>query len=128
MNQDGKIMEYRILFQQLQKIQQNVQAVEQHLDELKKIQENLETLRTLKSNTETFIPLGSGLFLKGTIAETETLLMNVGSHICIEKKLPEAVEAVQKQAIEIEQLLTQLEEEATDVSTQLEHLRAEIES
>ncbi len=121
-----KILEYRLLFQELQKLQENIEALEQHLEELKKIQTNLESISETSANTETLIPLGSGLFLKGQILDTQKVIMNVGSSICVEKTIKEAGETVQKQFDEIETVLGQLEEQAEQLATNLENLKSQI--
>lgn len=121
-----KVLEYKILFQQLQKLQQQIGAVEQHLGELSKIQESVEEISKIKKDSETFIPLGSGLFLKGKIIDNEKILMNVGAGICMEKSVKEAVETVQKQTKEIENLLSQLENDSETIAAKLESIKQEV--
>lgn len=123
-----KILEYKLLFQQLQQLQQNIHAVGQHLEDLKKIQENIETISSTSSGTETLVPLGSGIFLKAQVKDTTRLIMNVGASICVEKTPLEAVEAVSKQLIEMEQLFGQLEEEAERTAEQIQYFKKEMGS
>ncbi len=128
MNQDHeKVLEYRMLYQQLQQLQQNLTGLEQHLQELGKLQETLEHLSKVESDKDVLIPLGSGIFFKGKILDTSKLIMNVGANILVEKTVPEAVETVQKQANEVEQLLLQLEQEAGQIADQLEEVKKDIQ-
>ena len=122
----SQVLEYKILMQQMQKLQQNVGNLDEHIHELKRIQENIEALEKTSKGTETLIPVGSGLFFKGTIEETQTLLMNIGSNICVEKTSQEALHTVTKQLEDVENLITELEQEATETAQRLEELKQEM--
>ena len=126
MNNQEKILEYNFLLKHLQQLQQNTQAIHNHLEELKNIQENFTQLATTPPGTETLIPLGSGLFFKGKTESADNILINVGANILVEKTIPQAMETIQKQFSEIEQLLSQLEEEAGKLTEQLENVRREM--
>ena len=119
-------LEYKLLLHQFQKLQQNIAALEQHIDDLKKIQENIETIATTEVGKETLIPLGSGIFIKGTLSNNKELLMNVGANVCLDKPIPEALQTVAKQAEEVGALIDQLEQETENIALRLEEAKKAI--
>ncbi len=122
-----KYMEYQMLMQQLQQMQQNVTALEKHITDLTTLNMHLETLKDLKEDTDTLIPLGSGIFLRGKISNTAEVVMNVGSGVCVDQTLEEAQQTVLKQLEEIHLLYEQMQAEVENTSFNLQHLRNEFQ-
>jgi len=77
--------------QWIQQLQQNITNLEKHITELNKIDDNIETITKVELNQETLIPIGNGLFIRGTIKDTSKFIMNVGSGVCVEKTVDEAL-------------------------------------
>lgn len=121
-------MEYQLLMQQLQQLQQNTSALEKHIVDLRNLNENLASLNQSEVDTETLMPLGSGIFVKGSLRDNNKVLMNVGSNVCIEKGIDEAKETVSKQLEEVTNVIIQLQHEIQSTTTRLSQLQKELQN
>ena len=120
-----RYMEYQMLTQQFQQIQQNIQALDKHVNDLSGLKQNIETISELKSNKETLIPLGNGIFLKGELKDSKNVIMNVGSDIFVEKTTNEAIETVEKQLGEVTNFLEQMQHEVIRTHARITELQEE---
>ena len=127
-NMKEKYMEYQILMQQLQQLQQNISALEKHIIDLRGLDDNLNSLSQTKINSETLMPLGSGIFLKGELKDNKTVIMNVGNNVCVEKNMVEARDTVNKQLEEVSIVLGQLQEEVDNTAVKLNEMQSELQS
>ncbi len=123
-----KYLEFQLLMQQFQQLQQNQTALEKHIKDLFNLKANLETVSNLNSNSESLIPLGSGIFLKGELKDTETVVINVGVGICVEKTVEEAKETVSNQLNEVTVVLEQINEDLEETKHKLMDLQNELQS
>ena len=122
-----KYMEYQLLMEQLQQLQENVSTLEKHTMELVFLTENLDSVSKTKIGQETLVPLGSGIFLKGSLKENSNVIMSVGSSVCIEKDIAEAKKTVSEQLGEVNQVLTQMQEEVGKTTFRLQELQNEFQ-
>src|SRR3989338_2465361 len=123
-----KYMEYQFLMQQLQQLQQNISALEQHILDLNNLYENLSYLNQSKVESEVLMPLGSGIFLKGELKDNKSVIMNVGNNVCVEKNIDEAKNTINKQLEEVINVLEQLKEEINNTTEKLSVLQTEFEN
>ncbi|MEK6948497.1 MAG: prefoldin subunit alpha [Nanoarchaeota archaeon] len=122
-----KYYEYQMTVQQIQQLQQNISNLEKHITELNKIDDNIETITKVELNQETLIPMGNGLFIKGTIKDTSKFIMNVGSGVCVEKTSEEARITVKKQLDEVSTLTDNMKVQVEELIVTIQELQEEIE-
>ena len=122
-----KYYEYQMTVQQIQQLQQNISNLEKHIIELNKIDDNIETITKIKTNEDALIPMGNGLFIKGTIKDTSKFVMNVGSGVCVEKTSEEAKETVKKQLTEVNTLTDNMRIQVEELIETIQQLQEEIE-
>ncbi|MEK6956242.1 MAG: prefoldin subunit alpha [Nanoarchaeota archaeon] len=122
-----KYYEYQMTVQQIQQLQQNITNLEKHITELNKIDDNIETITKVELNQETLIPMGNGLFIRGTIKDTSRFIMNVGSGVCVEKTAEEARATVKKQLDEVSTLTDNMKVQVEELIVTIQELQEEIE-
>ena len=94
MNPDwkDKYNEYQMLMQQLQQLEQNSEIIEKHVSDLNSLKENLGNVSKVKTNTESLLPIGNGIFLRGELKDSSSVVMNVGAGVLLEKSVKEAID------------------------------------
>ncbi len=122
-NLKEKYMEYQFLMQQLQQLQQNNSSLEKHISDLNSLKNNLENISKTKVNTESLMPLGSGIFLKSELKDNKTVIMNVGSNVCVEKNIDEAMIIVDKQLGEVVNVMETLQSEIMTTTSMLQEMQ-----
>ncbi len=123
-----KYMEFQMLMQQLQQLQQNVSALEKHVVDLRTLDGNLDTILDSKVDSETLMPLGSGIFLKGVLKDNKNVIMNVGSSVCVEKTVDEAKNTVSIQLSEVTNVLEQMQGEVSRLTERIQELQTEFQT
>ena len=108
--QKNKILEFQILNQEVQKLQEQFQNINGNIEELQILKNSLDELKNTKDK-EILIPLGQGIFTKGTLKNTDELITNIGSNILIEKNLKDTKDTVKKNILDLSTMLERTEEE-----------------
>ena len=127
-NLKERYMEYQLLMQQLQQLQQNVSDLEKHVVDLNSLADNLNSLNDSEADGETLMPLGSGIFVKGTLKDNKNIIMNVGANVCVEKTVPEAKGVVSKQLNEVGGVIKQIQDEINNTTIRLQELQSEFQN
>ncbi len=125
MSQKNKIIEFQVLNQEVQKLQEQLQNINNSVQELQILKTSLEELNDVKDK-EILIPLGQGIFTKGNIKNTDELITNVGSNILIEKNLNDTKNMVKKNILNLSNILEKTEEEINKNVEKLQELQTEI--
>src|SRR3989344_659351 len=120
-------IEYQRLMQQIQQLQQNLQEMEKHISDLARLKNNLNSISKIEEGQETLMPLGSGIFIHGEIKNTQQVIMNVGTNICINKTIIEALETVDNQMNEVSNVAIQMEQEIEKTSSRIEQIQEEFQ-
>lgn len=109
---------------QLQQLQQQVEQITDYVEKLQLQQRELDNsldalteLQKTSMNTEILAPIANGIFLKAELKDNQTLVVNIGADITVEKTLPEVLKLLgeQKEKIienisEAESVLQELQE------------------
>jgi len=122
-----KYLELQILEQQIGQLQQQAQVLQHQLHELSALKETIGQISQVKENTETLIPLGSGVYVKGEITNTKDLLMNVGANTITEKSAKDSEKIVEEQIAHVQGLLEQLSGDLEQATTTAQKLQSEIQ-
>ena len=125
-NFEALYTEYNELIQQFQQLQQNVGALEKHVNDLNELKNNLTSISQVQVNEEVLIPLGSGIFLNGLLKDNKTTLMNAGVNVCVEKDISEAIKTVDSQIIDTNNLLNQMQEYSKQSLDRVQELRGQL--
>jgi len=125
-NFEALYTEYNELIQQFQQLQQNVGALEKHVNDLNELKNNLTSISQVQVNEEVLIPLGSGIFLNGLLKDNKTTLMNAGVNVCVEKDISEAIKTVDSQIIDTNNLLNQMQEYSKQSLDRVQELHGQL--
>jgi len=124
-NQKNKIIEFQMLNQEVQRLQEQLQNINNNVQELQVLKSSLEEVKNIKDK-EILIPLGQGIFTKGKIKNTDELITNVGSNILVEKNLDETKDIVKLNILNLSQALEKTQEEINKNIEKLQGLQVEI--
>ena len=122
-----KYVLYQILGQNLESLNQQMKIVEQQFAEVKMTALSLDDIKKVEKNNEIFLPLGSGLFGKGMITEKNSMLVNAGAGIFLNKNLTEAKKTLEEREKELEKASVEIREQAQKVTKQINELSIEIQ-
>jgi len=95
-NSQEKYIELQLLSQQIQKLQEQIQILEQQLLELGNVDEGLDEISKSEKDGDILTPLGAGIFLKTKLVDEKNIILNVGSDICVTKKISDAKQLVKE--------------------------------
>lgn len=123
-----RYMEYQMLVQQLQQLQENINALEKHMEELSALNDNLGSLSEAKNGSEILMPFGGGIFLRGNLVDNKNIVMNVGSGVCVDKGADDARGYINNQFEEVKDALEQMQTEAVRITSILVELQKELQS
>jgi len=117
-------------YQQAQELQQGLQHMQQQLQlllqqdaELEQLIDALKELQKHPLKKDVLVPFGGGIFLKADIKDTQTVLLNVGAGVTIEKDIDATLTLVEKQSKELHTIELSIREELAHVQQQLQFLQ-----
>lgn len=122
-----KYLEFQMLLQQLQQLQENIGTLEKHILDLNNLNENVDSVSKLAGGEEILVPLGSGIFLRSVLKDSRNFVMNVGANVCIDKTSDEAKAVILKQSADVNGVLAQMQEEAVRTVTRIQELQEELQ-
>jgi prefoldin alpha subunit len=102
---------------QIKKLQEEFGKVEQQIKDLTELQNNLDTFAEQEPGSESFIPISNGIFVKATIKETDSFLINVGSNVAVPKSKDEAKELIKNQQKELQDYREEILQKVTELDT-----------
>lgn len=123
-----KYLELQILEQQIQQLQHQAQILQQQHQELLALKEAIQEISKVKENSESLIPLGAGVYIKGEIKDTKNIIMNVGANVTTEKTTKEALDIVEEQITHVQNLLERLSSDLEKTTTSAQQSQMEIQA
>ncbi len=124
----AKYIELKMLEQQTSQIQQQLLILENQLSMLSRTKQSIEEISAISPGTAAFIPLGQGVFAKGEIKDTKTLLVGVGSNVAVAKTVKESNEIVEKQISEVKSIISQFEAQIQQANMHARILEEEMQA
>jgi prefoldin alpha subunit len=103
-----KVLIYQILKQQLENVQSQSLLLENAFMELENSKQALSDLNVSKES-DVLIPLGSGCYAHGNMANSGSVLMNVGAGVVVGKPISLALEKLEEKRKEIEKHFEELQ-------------------
>ena len=122
-NQQEIIFKLSIFEQQIQQLQQQIQAVEQGIIELQGLSEGFNELKNSEGK-EIMAMIGRGIFIKSKII-SEELLVDVGGQNFVNKTIPETQELIKEQVVKLKDARESLNNSIEEVSHEAEKLMGE---
>lgn len=108
-NLQEKYLEYQVLQQTLNQLYQKKSIIQNQINEFSNLKDNLDSLKKSNKNSPMYAAFGSGVFAKAELKETDTVLVNIGSNIAIERSVEDSKKLVDAQVQELSSLLKQID-------------------
>lgn len=123
-----KIFMADYLRKQAEVIQQQAELVAKNIIELETTKVALESIREVSVDTETLIPLGSGVYAYGTLTDQSKVLVNLGMDVLANKSRSEAVVIIEGQVKKLEELQDNFTQEMNKINQTMQRLNQEFEA
>ena len=121
-----KYMELQMFEQSLNHLQQKKQTLEHQMNEFEALKESLKDIKNSKKDSPMYSPLGSGVFIKSEIKDTDNVMVNVGSNVVIERTIEDSKGLVEEQIKELDNMIKQLVKEIKEGMTKSNKLGSEL--
>ena len=117
-----KYQQFQTLQQHIEQLTEQIEFLNQQTQEVTASIEAVQQLGHTALQNEFLAPIASGIFVKGKLKENQSLLVNVGANVAVEKTIPQVVtmltaqkkNIIQKVA-EADNILQQLTAEAMKI-------------
>lgn len=125
-NQQELMFKLQMYEQQMNQLQQQLQAVEQGIVEMSTLNLGLDEL-VGKESKEILAPIGRGIFAKAKLL-SEELTVDVGSKNFVKKSIPETKETIQEQIKKLEDVKADLEKTMNEMNQEFMKLIEEAQA
>jgi len=121
-----KYMEFQVLSQQINKFQQQINLITQQVGELNSLSNNVSEISKINQDSEMYTNLGVGVHIKSSIKNVKNLLVNVGAGIFVKKTPEETTKIVDRQVVELEKVITNMETQLQNSVKKAESIKQEL--
>jgi len=115
------VYEINYLRAQGSELQKQIYSVQALLEENAEAAEALGALSQSKGS-QTLVPLGAGVFARATLANSDSVLIDVGARASVEKSASEAKAVLSERRKKLEQLFNELRVSLDSLATHLQEL------
>lgn len=102
---------------QIKELQQEFGRVEGQIQELNELLKSLDEFGKQSTGSESFIPISKGIFIKATITDTDSFLVNVGSNVVVPKNREQTKDLITQQQKELQEYRQQIINKVTELDT-----------
>lgn len=121
----NKVLEIRILEEQIKQLEQEALMLDQKVLELQTLQNNLDEIKKT-SQQDILVPLGNGIFINSKIEPVKEVLINIGAKIIAKKEIGRAKEIVDRQKNNILEERKKINRESEKILEQIEKVDVQI--
>ncbi len=121
------IEEFQKLAPQFKKLKQNLEHLEGKLNELRATAAALEELGKEQKDVPMYVPVAQGLFVKARLEKANSVLMNVGAGVAVEKSCSHAQGLVEKQFEDLKEMRATMTQQVMAVQQRLQEIKQIIE-
>ena len=121
-------VEMRYLEQTADALQQRISMVNAAITDLTYANMTLDGIEKEKENAEMLVPIGGGSYVKAKIADTNKIIVSMGSGVSIEKTLQEAKTTLKERLDELEKTMNSAQQQFSQVAERLNSGRNRLET
>ena len=121
-------MEMRYLEQTADALQQRISMVNAALTDINYANMTLDGIEKEKENSEMLIPIGGSSYVKVKLADTNKVIIGMGSGVSVEKTLPEAKVTLKERLDELEKTMHAAQQQFSQVAERINSGRSRLES
>jgi len=122
-----RYMQFQLLQQQLEQVNEHLQLLNQQAAELDISINAVNELGQTELDNEILAPISNGIFLKAKLIDNKKMIVNVGSDTTVEKTVPEVVKLLEEQKKQLYQQLIEADAAMQELSGQAQVIYQEIE-
>jgi prefoldin alpha subunit len=122
-----KLIIYQLLQQQAENLKQAAVLLEKSAAEVMMSKDVMADLKTVKSEADTFLPIGSGCYVKGKVMQTDVVLAEVGAGVLREKSPAEAGKILDARLDEIKKQESAIQADLGMIADKMKELLPELQ-
>jgi len=112
---------------QAKTLNDQLRLIELQLTEFKSAKELLDSLPNISLDKEVLFPIGGGVYIKGKVADSETVLLDVGADVLSESTVKDAAEIAAKSINDLTDAKSKIEASLTETIKKSNEIRAILE-
>ena len=120
-------LESRYLEETVNEIQSRINLTNSAITELRVSNMTLEGLEKEQKNTQLFVPIGGGSYIKAKLETSNKVVVGIGADVAVEKTLKEAKAELEARIAELENTREALGQQFNQVATRIQENRAQID-
>jgi prefoldin alpha subunit len=121
-------MEMRYLEQTADALQQRIGMVNAALTDINYANMTLDGIEKEKESSEMLVPIGGSSYIKVKLADTNKVIIGLGSSVSVEKTLPEAKAALKERLDELEKTMNSAQQQLNQVAERINSGRSRLET
>ena len=121
-------MEMRYLEQTAEALQQRISMVNAAITDISYANMTLDGIETEKENAELFVPIGGSSYVKVKLADSNKVIIGLGSGVSIEKTLVDAKATLKERLDELEKTMNSAQQQFTQVAERINSGRSRLEN
>ena len=121
-------IEMRYLEQTAEALQQRISMVNAALTDIKYANLTLNGIEKEKENSEMLVPIGGSSYLKVKLADSNKVIIGLGSGVSVEKTLPEARANLKERLDELEKTMLSAQQQFSQVAERINSGRGRLET
>jgi prefoldin alpha subunit len=119
--------EFMELQQQAENLQQHIQQVQEQIRNIHQTRQTISELQKIEASVESWMHIAPGAFIKATAKPVDTILLNIGAGVAVEKKPEQVLETLLQHEVTLEEILASATKEFQETLTKLESIRKKVE-
>ena len=121
-------MQMQMLQQQMEEVNQYLQVLMQQNADLDVSIEAVQQLGQAKVNNALLAPIANGIFIKSELKDNQTLIVNVGTDVTVEKTVPEVVKLLNQQKQKLSQEIYGMDNLLQDLNQQMMQIYEQVQN
>ena len=121
------VVELRMMEGTAEALQSRVNLVNAALTELRVSNMTLTGLEKEKKDSQLFVPIGGGSYIKAKLASADEVVVGIGADVAVERTTKEAKENLENRLSELEKTRTSLGQQLGQVIEKIREDRAKLE-
>jgi prefoldin alpha subunit len=121
-------MEMRYLEQTAETLQQRIGMVNAAITDLTYANLTLDGIEKEKENAELLVPIGGSAYVKVKLADSNKVIVGMGSEVSVEKTLQEAKATLKERLSELEKTMLSAQQQFTQVAERINAGRSRLET
>ena len=121
-------IEMRYLEQTAETLQQRISMVNAAITDISYANMTLDGIEAEKENAELFVPIGGSSYVKVKLADSNKVIIGLGSGVSIEKTLLDARVTLKERLDELEKTMNSAQQQFTQVAERINSGRSRLET